>query len=561
VALAGSLGLLAFLVAGVGSGPLDWVELVTGAVWDPSRDRFGAAAMVFGSVSVSAIALAIAVPIGWGAAYAISELSGPARPVLRAATELLAAVPSVVYGLLGVTLVRGLVSSLFDVPGGDSLLAAGILLAIMILPTIVAVSVDALSTVPATMREAAAALGLTRMQVIASVLRPVARPGMRAAVLLGLARALGETIAIFLVVGRADGRMPSPDTLLGALVEPGQTLTSKLGGPEPLLAGSTGPHWAALCALALVLLALVGLATVLGTRRTGRLAGASVGPSRAVRRRLARDRWGVASLRALTVALLAVVAGLLVTLAVRGSRAFDVTFWLTPAAGAAGGGIRDQLAGTALLAVATALIAGPVALCVGTLLHRRGTSGAGRALRVTTVTVGATPSIVLGLAGYAAFSLALGWGKSWLAGAIVLAVLVVPVGAIATAARLDALPPGRREAALALGLTPPQFLRSVLLPHAWPGLATGLLLGLSRTVGETALLLFTATVFSGGATIPSGVVDAPVQTLPTHVFTLAQDALDPAAMDAAWGAATVLVLLAGALLLASVPLRRRLEAS
>jgi phosphate transport system permease protein len=154
----------------------------------------------------------------------------------------------------------------------------------------------------------------------------------------------------------------------------------------------------------------------------------------------------------------------------------------------------------------------------------------------------------------------LGWGKSWVAGALALAVLVVPVAAMVTATRLAALPTSRREAALALGLTRTQFARSVLMPWAMPGLLTGSLLGLARAAGETAPLLFAATVFAGAAGLPSGVVDSPVVALPTHVFTLAQDSADPAALDAAWGAALVLVLISALLLLAAVPARRRMEA-
>lgn len=177
------------------------------------------------------------------------ELTAPRlRRPLRAAAELLAAVPSIVYGLLGVVVLRPLVSEVFDVPGGDSLLAAGLLLAVMVLPTVIAVSVDALDDVPAETREAAAALGLRRTEVVRAAVLPMARPGLVAAALLGLARALGETVAVFLVIGRVDGRLPSLSGIFDSLVRPGQTLTTKLGGPEPLLAGTAGPHWAALCA-------------------------------------------------------------------------------------------------------------------------------------------------------------------------------------------------------------------------------------------------------------------------------------------------------------------------
>ena len=565
---AGSTGLIlaallvvGFVLAGVHAGPVSWGRLLSSRTWDPSRDTYGAAAMVYGTVAVSGVALLLAVPVGWAAAIGLSEHLPPrlARP-LRTGVELLAAVPSIVYGLVGIALVRPFVAWLGDVPGGDSLLAAGLVLAVMVLPTVVAVSVDALAAVPAGVREAAAALGLTRTEVVRSAVLPLARPGLRAAVLLGLARALGETIAVFLVIGRADGRLPSPSHVLSSLFEPGQTLTTKLGGPEPVLAGAVGAHRAALSALALLLLGTVALATVVGAGRTVR-------PGRATRRlpacarrlRVARDvvRRGVRA----TAVLLAIVVlvGIAAVLFVRGQVALSPSFWTSPAAGASGGGVRDQVLGTLLLVLATAVVALPVGTGLGLLLGEYAPVRLRRGLRTTALALGGVPTIVLGLAGYAVFALALGWGKSWLAGALVLAVVVVPVVALTTATRLDTMPPGHREAAAALGLSRNQLVRSLLLPHAAPAALTGLLLGLARAAGETAPLLFTATVFAGATGLPHGVVQAPVESLPTHIFALAQDASEPAAVAAAWGSAVVLVLLIGLLLMLALPLRHRLE--
>lgn len=576
LALAGVVG---FLVVGVRSGPVSWVELVTSPVWDPPSGQFGATAMIWGTAAVAALALALAAPLGWAAAIAIHEVA-PARwrRALRTGCELLAVVPSIVYGLVGVAFLRPLVSDLAGVPGGDSLLAGGLVLAVMVLPTIVAVSVDALAGVPAATREAAAACGLTRTEVIRSAVVPAARRGMGAGALLGLARALGETIAVYLVVGRADSLVPSSvvDTVT-RVVRPGQTLTTKLNGPESVLAGTAGPHWAALCALGLLLLAVVAAVTIAGQRHTrgrpstsgvhgvpiryamySRLQGRKLRGAR--RGRSARDVIGRATLAGVLVIPLALVAGIAVVALTKGSAALDPAFWFTSASGASGGGIRGQLAGTVLLVAVAGLMAAPVGLAVGLLIAEYAGPRAARRLQTLTLTLGGMPSILLGLWGYWLFGSRLGWGKSWLAGALVLAVVAVPPVALAVAATIAALPGERREAALAVGLRRHQLVRSVLVPHAIPGLVTGLLLGLARAAGETAPLLFTAAVFSGAPTLPEGIRDSPVTALSTHIFTLAQDAADPAALRAAWGAALALMAVAGLLALLAVPVRRRVEA-
>jgi len=560
VALAGVVG---FLVAGTATGSVDWGALLTSATWDPRRGQFGAAAMVWGTAATSVVALALAAPLGWAAAVALVELVGQRwGRVLRAVVEVLAVVPSIVYGLVGIAYLRPLVASLGDVPGGDGLLTAGLVLAVMILPTVVAVSVDALDAVPAADREAARALGLEPSEVVREVVLPRARRGLVAGAVLGLARALGETIAVFLVVGRADGRLPSSLRQgFDALFRPGQTLTTKLNGPESVLAGTSGEHWAALCALGLVLLAAVGLATAAGRRALRAGAGEGhrprLGP--VARGRRARDR----IVRALALGALGLAVGLVVAVGAsvlaRGTRALDPSFWWDPARGSTAGGIREQLLGTVVLVAGAGAMAAPVGLGLGLRMGARGRAAG--TLRSATLLLAGLPSILLGLFGYWLFTSTVGWGKSWLAGSAVLAAVAVPPVAVAVAASLGALPPERREAALAAGLRPHQVLASVELPHVLPGLATGLLLGLARAAGETAPILFTATVFAGAGGLPSGITDTPVVALPTHIFALAQDSADPAALDAAWGAALVLIVVAGLLVLSATGIRHRLEAT
>ncbi len=246
---------------------------LTGTVWFYRGEQFGTAPMIYGTLVVSALALALATPVGLGAALFTAEVL-PRRPRLVAKTvvELLAGVPSVVYGLLGILLLRERIYDLlepFEPLSGDTLATAGVLLAVMVLPTVTTLADDALRGVPATQRQAARGLGLTRAEAVLSVSLPQALPGLAAAALLALGRALGETIAVFLVVGRQDNQWPEKLLSAEPLAQAGQTLTSKLGGTETFIAYGDPLHWGAIVGLALVLLLLTAGVTLAGVWLAG----------------------------------------------------------------------------------------------------------------------------------------------------------------------------------------------------------------------------------------------------------------------------------------------------
>ncbi|MCZ6506552.1 MAG: phosphate ABC transporter permease subunit PstC [Acidobacteria bacterium] len=263
---------VALVFVGALVGSLAWESLpvwrqegfsyLTGKTWHYRGALFGALPMIYGSAVVAFIALLLAAPLGLGAALFSAEyVPGRWRWAVKVPIELLAGVPSVVYGLLGLLLLRGWIYRLlepFDPLSGDTLLTGGVLLAVMILPTVMTLADDALRGVGASQRRAARGLGLTRAESIWRVSLPQAAPGLAAALLLGFGRALGETIAVFLVVGRQDNQWPASVFSPRAWLEAGQTLTSKLGGSETFLAYGDPLHWGAIVGLGLILLILVG---------------------------------------------------------------------------------------------------------------------------------------------------------------------------------------------------------------------------------------------------------------------------------------------------------------
>lgn len=246
------------------------IGFLAGKKWFYRQEQFGALPMIYGTAVVSFIALLLAAPVGIGAAVFSAEfVPRRLRLAVKVLIELLAGIPSVVYGLLGILFLRDWVYWLltpFDPLNGDTLLTAGILLAVMILPTTMTLCDDALRGVPAAQRLAARGLGLTQTEVILSVSLPQAARGMAAAVLLALGRALGEAIAVFLVVGRQDNQWPANLLSPRPLIESGQTLTSKLAGSETNIAYGDPLHWAAIVTLGLLLLALTITVTLIGTR-------------------------------------------------------------------------------------------------------------------------------------------------------------------------------------------------------------------------------------------------------------------------------------------------------
>ncbi|MGA2600723.1 MAG: phosphate ABC transporter permease subunit PstC [Bryobacteraceae bacterium] len=232
-------------------------------VWDPNAGKFGALPFIYGTVVSSALALLIAVPLGVGAAIFLAELAPPPlSDVLTFCIELLAAVPSVIYGLIGIfvlipilekALVPGLKSTLGFLPifagpfYGVSIFSAGIVLAVMIVPFIISVSREVLLAVPRDLREAALAVGATKWESTWLVVVPFARTGIFGSIFLALARALGETMAVTMVIGNTPH-------IQASLLAPGYSIAAVIANE---FAEATGDlYTSALIELGLVLFAL-----------------------------------------------------------------------------------------------------------------------------------------------------------------------------------------------------------------------------------------------------------------------------------------------------------------
>jgi len=253
---------------------------LTSTAWNPVKEEYGALPQIYGTIVTAFIALLLAVPIGVGTALVVSEnfLPSSVQTVVVFLIELLAAIPSVVYGLWGIFVLipiltpigRVLHSSLgwlpiFSTPpSGPGMFPAGIVLTIMILPIITAISRDALVSLPPDLRQAAYGLGATRWETIFRVLLPAATSGIVGATMLGLGRAMGETMAVTMIIGNSNRISPS-------ILTTGNTIASLLANQ---FAEADGIQTAALMYAALVLFGLTLIVNVLAelvVRKVGRI--------------------------------------------------------------------------------------------------------------------------------------------------------------------------------------------------------------------------------------------------------------------------------------------------
>ncbi len=536
--------------------------------WNPDRESYGGLLFVYGSITSSLIAMLLAVPLGIGSAVYLSEIATPrVRKVCSFLLELLAAIPSVIFGFWaieflarrGLAPVYGLLG--IDNPSGEGILTAGLVLAIMILPYITALSFDVCQAVPRSQREGSLALGATRWQTIWHVVLPYARPGIVAACLLGLGRAIGETMAVTMVIGNAQHFSFNPTST-------GDSIPSLLAKQLH----ETGPgeveKRAVLISLGLMLLAITLVMNVAGrllirwtsrprsrasrlirmseiTPRDGTsqdvdlLASLTTEQARAARwdRRMTRV---LAACQLVTVTPLFLILGFITY---RGAGEVTTAFF-TNLPNDEPPGLAHALVGSITLVGLASAFAVPVGLFAAVLLSEYRNHRIVPTLRFVTELLGGVPSIVIGVFGYAVlvypFWLSAGergWGYSAWAGTLALGVMMLPVVVRSAEEAMRLVPHGIREASYALGATRRQTVIRVVIPAALPAIITGVLLAVGRIAGETAPLILTAR----GSQYFARSLSDPTPSLPYYVYDFATKP-DEVRKNLAWAGAFVLIV-------------------
>ncbi|MDG6256276.1 MAG: phosphate ABC transporter permease PstA [Methanomicrobiaceae archaeon] len=591
------------IFASVGLG-----DFLGGEVWRPtgSPPLYGTFPLIVGTLLVTLGAMLFATPLGIGSALYISELAPyRVKTVVKPAIELLAGIPSVVLGFFGLIVLTNWIRIGFDVPSGESWLAGSILLGVMALPTIISVSEDAISAVPREFKEGSLAIGATHWQTISQVIAPSAISGITAALILGMGRAIGETMAVMMVTGNA---AIIPDPIINVL-SPVRTLTGTLGIEMGEVAlGSS--HYHALFGVAVVLLVIALIVNVCAMLVMERLREENIASAKTRRRRLSpemADRvkrsLGIGAVAFLAV-ILFVVAGPLTTVVVLAalgalyvvnerisakisqnvafgmivlsiitvliilgiilydiiSNGLPALSWefLTQSPRNLGreGGIFPAIVGTLYLVAGAILFALPIGIGAAIYLTEYTREGKlTKIIRSGVDLLNGTPSIVFGLFGFAFLVLFLNFGVSLLSGLITLGLMVLPTIIRTTEEALRSVPDALREGSFALGATKWQTIRRVVLPPAVPGILTGTILSIGRAAGETAPILFTAVVFSRRF-LPDSLSD-PVMALPYHLFILSTNV--PGAEQNQYGTALVLLLLVIGVYLVAIVIRNHYQ--
>jgi phosphate transport system permease protein len=572
-------------------------ELFTSAQWVPKppdlgEPTFGSLAFIWGTVVTSVIAMLIAVPLGVASAAFLSEIA-PAwvRRVGAFLVELLAAIPSVVYGFWGLFFLAPVVQDLFTAvggpnTGGNGILSAGLILSIMILPFITAISFDVCQAVPRSQREGALALGATRWQTIWGVVLPYARPGIVAASFLALGRALGETMAVTMVIGNKAVIDLSPFAY-------GDSIASKIA--NSLNEADDPTVRSALIALGLILLLVTATFNVLARLLLARLtrtpavsyvaappAGllpdtaaslelppppADTGPVRSHARGWNRVMTGVlAGGFVLTVVPLFLILGYIT---VRGAASLDLTLFteearpeLTdeeydqykahrrgeapPPTDAIGrpirrGGLMHAMLGSLIIVGLATVLAVPLGLLAAVYLSEARRSRTAASIRFVTELLGGVPAIVIGIFVYAilvvpTYGLGEPLGFSGYAGAAALAVMMIPIVVRSAEESMRLVPDSLRHASYALGANRMQTVLRVTLPAAMSAIVTGVFLAVARVAGETAPLLLTAGQWDYLQLDPSR--DMPFLT--GYIYNYSRHPMQDR-QDQAWAAALVLL--------------------
>lgn len=566
--------------------------------WNPVKNIYGILPQIYGTLVSSLMAIALAMPLGVGIAIFLNEDFAPkaVRVPISFAIELLAAIPSVVYGLWGVFVLIPMVKPLLrwlhqnlgsilffsTLPANRSLLPTILVLTLMILPIVVAMSRDAIASVPLELRMGAMAIGANRWEFILGIAIPASMSGIIGAAVLALGRAIGETMAAVMLIGNAN-------QINWSWLAPSSTIASLIANQ---FSEATGIQVSALLYASLVLMALTlvvnvfansSIASFYSFQQQQRIVPTSLisqvenSDDRAeenlsssafienkIEDKFADDSsfrskgnvnspWKPNSTRRKIVSLLLTIGiflgtaiailafgSILFSLITSGMSRFDVAAFteLPPPPLELGGGFGNAITGTLLMVGIGVGLSAPIGIGAAIYLVEFGRGGVlSQWVRFFNGVLSGVPSVLCGLFAYGLVVLATGTFSA-IAGGAALAVVMLPTIARTAEEGLKTVAPELRGGAIALGASPIQAIAFIVIPAATPAIVTGVVLAIARAAGETAPLLFTSLFSQYGL---NGLWK-PVASMSVLIYNFALSPY-PNQQALAWTAALVLVAL------------------
>ena len=539
------------------------IDFLTGLTWIPTESvqLFGVLPLVINTLIIAGVALLIGAPLGVAASIYLSEFaSDRVRSIVKPIIELLAGIPSIVFAFFALMFISPYFVDNFGASYFNAI-SAIIVIAIMIMPIIISISDDAMKAVPNHLRETSLALGATKWETATKIVMPAASSGIMASILLGLARGIGETMVVLMVAGGRVGY----DLLQPMLPMSGYIGRVATGDMPPGLSHSAG------FAVGIVLFVMayginsLGARIVLRIKTSTSVKSAKVAKKRniifrillrisegilfvflkiggaiksvfnkirnlirkgklpSLRERYWKQRLGIGVIGSSIIIAFIFLIILLWFVFSEGLSGLSPTFLTSyPSRFPEKAGIFPVIMGSVYLMLLTMIFAAPIGIGAAIYLNEFAKDTRyTRFLRRIIQNLAGVPSIVFGLLGYLFFAHVLGFGMSLLSASLVLTIMVLPIIVVATEEALKSVPDSFREAARGVGSTRWQTVRHHVLPNAIPGISTGLILSLSRAIGETAPVLFIVSFFT--KTPPSGIMDG-FTALPSQIFYWAQHA-------------------------------------
>jgi phosphate transport system permease protein len=545
--------------------------------------EFGLLGLIAGSAITTIGALIIAVPLALACAVFLSEYCNKRiQRVIKPIMEILAGIPSVIFGLWGaLTFGPVLVNTIYPVindtlgvvfpffretqSSSGSLLTASIVLGIMIFPIVMSLSYEAIKAVPFDLKEGSISLGATRWQTVRQIVLRKAKQGILGSIILGTGRALGETMAVLMILGFVSG---VPNSIFSSSGTMTSAIATTLTGVFSTTQAREGIF--AIALLLFILVLILNAILIMVTKEgfwTGRWTGVLTNKVRTVRNWFSGLKWpkrtkdnGLGSqvadnrfisskklersdkiaticLYSSAAIMLFFVAYIIGDIIVRGGLAFNISY-LTETQ--LHGGFQNSIIGSLMLVGVALLVAVPLTVLAAIYINEytQPDSLLYRGTYISVSTLSSTPSIVFGAFGFLLFILYLNFGFSLLSAGLTLACMILPILYISNMGALRDVPNSHREASYALGVSKWKTISGIVLPSSFPAITSGVFLGIGRAIGETAAILLTAGFLFDTTTS----LVQPVASMPVMIYNMFDSSAGNAASMAQLYAAAFLLI-------------------